>query len=132
MYYVLSLAGWEEYSPVWFESSLSKEEFDSAVKVVAKSIIEKSLANKELNYIDGHIITDSIEDGKNMLEEGMLRLGFRVIHPDHEITFWGSCLYSKRDDKPKFIFFDDDWRKILEYNERVREEDRKRIWKKGE
>jgi hypothetical protein len=126
MYYVLSLCGWEEYSPVWFESSLSKKEFRKAVETVSKSIIEKALNNPELNFIDGHTIIDNYSvGGLNILRKKMLKLGFKMIKPDHEISISGSCLYNKRDEKPA-VYSDEDWQRILEHNQKVKDEDNKR------
>ena len=45
MYYILSLVGYEEYHPIWFESTLSKEEFKRAISEVVKPIIKKALEN---------------------------------------------------------------------------------------
>jgi len=125
-YYVLSLNGHDSYIPIWFESNCSKEEFENAVKKVTKDIIAHELDNME-NFIDGHTIVDNYRDdsGIDRLKDGMCKCGFMMIKPDLEIDVGGECIYSKRGNKPS-IYSDEDWIRILEHNQTVRDNDIKR------
>ena len=123
MYYVLSLCGYEEYAPVWFESNKSKEEFQAAVKQVVSAIIGRALLDDD--YIDGHtIVSPYNEEAKDRLEIQMSQLGFKIIKPDYEFTFEGECLYNRYNSKPS-IYSDEDWTKILEHNKKVKEDSNK-------
>ena len=123
MYYVLSLGGYECYSPIWFVSKFSKQAFKTAVKKTVKIILDKSLENPEAeggpSYIDGHtFIGFWKQDVKKMLKDSMKKQGFYLIEPDYELSFEGECLYRECNKKPS-IFSKGDWEKILKHNKFV-------------
>lgn len=133
MYYVLSLMGFECYSPVWFASKYSEKAFKIAVKKTMQSIIKKVLKNPnpehDTGFINGHTVLGSWNpEIKYYLRDKMESQGFHMIEPDYELTFEGECLYNKGYKKPP-IFSKKDWEKILKHNIAVRDDLYKEIKK---
>jgi len=123
MYYVMSIVGFECYSPIWFKSELSKEEFEKACKVAAEKVILKAMDDPDTGYIDGHLIIGEWNPKhKKLLRYCMAELGFEMIEPTFEYSFIGECLYTKRDRKEKPDMFSDElWDKILKHNQKIRD-----------
>ncbi len=123
MYYVMSIVGYECYSPVWFKSKRSKEEFEKACKIAAEKVILKAMSSDDMGYIDGHTIVGFWNPKhKAILKKCMSKLGFEMIEPVFEYSFIGECLYTKSDRKEKPDMFSNElWDKILEHNQKVRD-----------
>ena len=111
MYYVVNVAGYETYSPHWFNCNCSKEEFE---KIVSESIDRAvdELAEKEPDdFISGYNLMDHLLP---ILD----KQGFQEIKIDHEISIGGECLYREKYDGQE-IFLDKTWKKILKQNAKI-------------
>jgi len=113
--YVLSLRDYEDYQPHWFECDCTKEVFEASVKYAFEKATHLLIGLQQADgFIDGY---DLLEEVIKFLEED----GYRIIIPDHEISFHGMCYYSDRSDKPKLIQ-KKAWGKIIDHNSNVRKE----------
>lgn len=111
MYYVVSIMGWEEYVPHWFQTKDSKEVFQKNLrKCISKAL--DSLEIKEEYKWNGHSLMQFI------LPE-MEKLGYKEIKADNEISIGGETSYRDEkpygDEKPE-IFSKEQWNRILKHN----------------
>ena len=114
MIYVLSLCGYEEYMPYWFECDCSKEDFDKTIKEAINSATDILISEPEHSdgFISGHELLPLVS--KIFTEQ----YGYKLILPDYEVFMGGECLYSDHFEQPKTIT-DESWKKILEHNKKI-------------
>ena len=108
--YVLSLSGYEDYSPSWFEADITPRQFKSTVRKAMKEALPIILRRDF--YIEGYEIMKAVT--KILCKN----YGFKVVRPKKEITFYGGCIYRNNDNKPE-IFPDEIWQPILDHNKEV-------------
>lgn len=113
MYYIISIGGYEAYSPHWFGCDCSKEEFDKIVRDSIGKAVDELIEKEPDDFIDGY---DLMQYLLPILE----KQGFVGIKKDHEIDIGGECLYSEQGREE--IFSDDIWRKILKQNAKVHDD----------
>jgi len=114
MIYLVSVCGYEEYSPVYFRCDCTKEEFNAEVSKAISQAVEE-LKNDD-NFISGHELQDAIVP--------ILAKKFEHVQMDHEVLLYGECYYNDRYseyEKPQTIT-DDAWNKILEHNDKIHDE----------
>ena len=119
-FFVINTCGYEEYSPRWFMTTKSEEEFIECYKQALHYAIEK-VDKEDDGFISGYELL-------NPITVYMTQNGFQEIRANKEITIRGECLYnhceSDPDDsgeKPDFIT-DEDWKLILAHNQKVHDE----------
>jgi len=82
-YYVLSMVGWEDYAPNWFECDCTKEAFDASVKyAIGRGINYLIDIEKDEDFIGGY---DLIEQAIRFLEEDGYKLIITNGKIQHEI-----------------------------------------------
>jgi hypothetical protein len=117
MIYVLALSDWEDYQPIWFEhaAELTEEQFKKDISDSIDDVLPKILQYD--GYIDGYRVLERIV-------KPMLRRGYHRMRPEHEIRFYGMCLYSDDgpNDKKPDIFSDAVWKAIIDHNEEIHRE----------
>lgn len=111
MYYVVNVAGYETYSPHWFNCNCSKEEFEKIVSESIDKAVDELVENESDGYICGMNLMDHLLP---ILEKN----GFKEIKIDHEISIGGECLYREKYDGQE-IFLDKTWKKILKQNAKI-------------
>lgn len=115
--YSVCVSGYEDYSPVWFESKLDKEGFQRLVSDCIHVVV-KRLASKNKDYINGHAILDKLVI---MLPKN----GCKIIKPEVEIDLEGECSYNDEYEtvgRRAKIFSDEDWKIILDHNKKIYDE----------
>jgi hypothetical protein len=111
MYYVVNVAGYETYSPHWFNCNCSKEEFEKIVSESIDKAVDELVENESDSSICGMNLMDHLLP---ILEKN----GFKEIKIDHEISIGGECLYREKYDGQE-IFLDKTWKKILNQNAKI-------------
>jgi hypothetical protein len=111
MYYVVNVAGYETYSPHWFNCNCSKEEFEKIVSESIDKAVDELVEKEPDGFISGYNLMDHLLP---ILDEQ----GFQEIKIDHEISIGGECLYREKYDGQE-IFLDKTWKKILEQNAKI-------------
>jgi hypothetical protein len=111
MYYVLNVAGYETYYPIWFYvENCSKTKYQRIVREAVNEVLPELL--KDDGYIDGL-------DIMNLIIPILEREGLTKLNPDFEVSLNGECLYRRgKYQKPKVIPRDA-WKQIVEHNEEV-------------
>ena len=107
----VSVIGYEDYVPVYFECNCSKEEFNKEVSMAMKVAVNEILSDKDGIdcFIDGDMIQNRI-----VL---MLSKKFKLITIDHEVNLRGVCFY-KKDNRPDTID-DETWNSIIDHNKKI-------------
>lgn len=115
-FYVLSISGWEEYSPRWFASEKSARAFKIATRLAIRNIFAALKKEKFDGYLSGYSFLDRIVPE-------MEQLGFHKVAIEAEIDLQGACLYRKeKHSKRPSIFPADIWRAIIAHNDQVHKE----------
>jgi hypothetical protein len=115
-FYVFSVSGWEEYSPIWLASEKSARQFKDSVRLAIRNIWKAVKAEKYDGFIDGHTFLDRIA-------KELAPMGFNVVQVEAKIDIGGSCLYDKRHKyEPPIKIPRDVWKEILEHNIEVRKD----------
>ena len=121
-YYVVNVSGYETYEPIWFESDCSKIQFKKVVRECSEVALNKLMRKRRKDQIGGH---DVLEVLVPLLEEK----GFKKIVPDLEISLNGECYYSKGCYEKPAIFSRKMWKQVVEFNQKINDEDMKK-WQK--
>ena len=89
--FVLSVSGYEGYSPTWFRARRSQDDFERIVKEAIHNVTPALIKKDEefgYSFIGGH-------DVKKFILPILNKEGFKVITPRSEIDLMGDCLYNK-------------------------------------
>ena len=126
MHYILSLCGWDEYKPYWFEFDRNKKEFKEIVNECFNEAARQVLIERNDNYIGGH---DLVPIAFKLM--GTL-YGLYPLTPVCELSIGGNIKYrkagyefEKTDVLSKKIL-----EKIIKHNEKIHRSDTLRF-KKG-
>lgn len=111
-FYILNLAGYDEYSPRFFTSEKSSVDFYNTVQLCFDKLFEDfKKAGHDEYYQSGMFL--------ELMPKELERHGFLQIFPQNELTLGGSCYYgfcqSDIRNKPPVIK-QETWDQMVEYN----------------
>ena len=120
-FYIISVCGYETYSPIWLMSDLNRERFRSLVEKSIDKAVNDIIKEEDYSYIDGHDIIDK-------LIEILSQNNINQVKIEEEIGLDGECLYTEDNSnhKPE-IFSKEAWGKIIKHNTKVDEKRRERL-----
>jgi hypothetical protein len=111
--FVLSVTGYEEYSPIWLSKNCTKEEFIADVQDAVKLATEELTKGNE--FLDGHDLQEAVVSIMTSQK------GFEVVQAIHEVFLGGEVYYSDHHRRPDGIP-PDAWEIIIRHNAKVDEE----------
>lgn len=131
-HYVVSINGWETYTPYWFETDISESKFIEILQDCMREAVA-ILDKKDKSYRTGSSLMGKVIPL-------MAMNGLKLLRPDVELDVGGESYYKEPNnyEKRPEVIPDDVWKKLVRHNEDVHlkmykifeEKDRKKEAKK--